>query len=162
MQTRAARDPAFREGLFKEGVERLLAGDIDTGKIVLRDYVNAAVGFEALGSLTGKPPKSLIRMFGPSGNPMRAISSRSSAHPAARGRPPRSAYRSLMDRSPAEPHGPARNAPMRTPHSVAEGHYIDRFGGISCPIDGDCPRVSAVLYSASHVGQVVQTVRAPR
>ena len=79
MQTRAARDPAFREGLFKEGVERLLTGDVDTGRIVLRDYVNAAVGFEELGSLTGKPPKGLIRMFGPSGNPMRAISSRSSA-----------------------------------------------------------------------------------
>ena len=69
VQTRAARDPAFREGLLKEGVECLLAGDVDTGKIVLRDYVNAAVGFEELGSLTGKPPKSLIRMFGPSGNP---------------------------------------------------------------------------------------------
>ena len=69
VQTRAARDPAFREGLLEEGVERLLAGDVETGKIVLRDYINATVGFEELGSLTGKPPKSLMRMFGPSGNP---------------------------------------------------------------------------------------------
>ena len=69
VQTRAERDPEFREGLLKQGVECLLAGDVDTGKIVLRDYINATVGFEELGSLTGKPPKSLMRMFGPSGNP---------------------------------------------------------------------------------------------
>ncbi len=66
---RAQRDPAFREGLLKEGVECLLAGDIDTGKVVLRDYINATIGFEELGALTNKPPKSLMRMFGPAGNP---------------------------------------------------------------------------------------------
>ena len=69
VQARARRDPAFREGLLKEGVECLLAGDIDTGKVVLRDYINATVGFEELGALTSKPPKSLMRMFGPAGNP---------------------------------------------------------------------------------------------
>ena len=69
VQVRAARDPAFREGLLKEGVECLLAGEVDTGKIVLRDYINATIGFEELGCLTNKPPKSLMRMFGPSGNP---------------------------------------------------------------------------------------------
>lgn len=69
VQARARRDPAFREGLLKEGIECLLSGDVDTGKVVLRDYVNATIGFEELGSLTTKPPKSLMRMFGPSGNP---------------------------------------------------------------------------------------------
>ena len=69
VQGRAARDPAFREELLKEGVECLLAGDLDAGKIVLRDYINATIGFEELGSLTNKSPKSLMRMFGPSGNP---------------------------------------------------------------------------------------------
>ena len=69
VQARAQRDPAFREGLLKEGVECLLSGDVDTGKVLLRDYVNATIGFEELGSLTNKPPKSLMRMFGPSGNP---------------------------------------------------------------------------------------------
>ncbi len=69
VQIRAERDPEFREALLKQGVECLLAGDLDAGKIVLRDYINATVGFEELGSLTGKPPKSLMRMFGPSGNP---------------------------------------------------------------------------------------------
>lgn len=69
VQARAERDLAFREGLLKEGVECLLAGDVDTGKIVLRDYINATIGFEELGSRTDKPPKSLMRMFGPTGNP---------------------------------------------------------------------------------------------
>ena len=69
VQDRAARDPAFREGLLKEGVECLLAGDLDAGKIVLRDYINATIGFEELGLLTNKSPKSLMRMFGPDGNP---------------------------------------------------------------------------------------------
>ena len=69
VQERALRDAEFREGLLKEGVECLLAGDVDTGKVVLRDYINATVGFDDLGALTNKPPKSLMRMFGPSGNP---------------------------------------------------------------------------------------------
>ncbi len=63
------RDPAFCEELLKEGLECLLSGDVDTGKAVLRDYINATIGFEKLGDLTDKPPKSLIRMFGPKGNP---------------------------------------------------------------------------------------------
>ena len=42
-QARARRDPAFRKGLLKEGIECLLANDIETGKIVLRDCINAAV-----------------------------------------------------------------------------------------------------------------------
>ncbi len=47
----------------------LLAGDIATGKAILRDYVNGTVGFEALGAATGIATKSLMRMFGPNGNP---------------------------------------------------------------------------------------------
>ena len=69
VQARATRDPAFRRGLLEEGVTSLLAGDIETGKIVLRDYINATIGFDELGALTGRPPKSLMRMFGPGGNP---------------------------------------------------------------------------------------------
>ena len=69
IQARVERDPAFREELLREGVECLLSGDVDTGKAVLRDYINATIGFEALGDLTDKSPKSLMRMFGPKGNP---------------------------------------------------------------------------------------------
>ena len=61
------RDPAFREELLKEGIECLLSGDVDTGKAVLRDYINATIGFEELSDLTDKSPKSLMRMFGSKG-----------------------------------------------------------------------------------------------
>ena len=40
IQARAQRDPAFRKALLQEGVECLLAGDVDTGRAVLRDYIN--------------------------------------------------------------------------------------------------------------------------
>ncbi len=69
IQARAARDPRFRRGLLREGIQCLLSGEVDTGKTVLRDYINATVGFEELGALTHKLPKSLMRMFGPKGNP---------------------------------------------------------------------------------------------
>ena len=38
-------------------------------KAVLRDYINATIGFHELGGLTAKSPKSLMRMFSPKGNP---------------------------------------------------------------------------------------------
>ena len=69
VRARAQRDPAFREALLREAIETLLAGDVETGKAVLRDYINATIGFEALGEATGMSPKSLMRMFGPLGNP---------------------------------------------------------------------------------------------
>jgi hypothetical protein len=69
VQKRVASDPAFGEALLREGIDTLLAGDVDTGKAILRDYIKATVGFEKLGQATGTQPKSLIRMFGPRGNP---------------------------------------------------------------------------------------------
>ncbi len=69
IQARIERDPGFREALLEQGVECLLAGDVETGKSVLRDYVNATIGFRELGKLTDKSPKSLMRMLGPHGNP---------------------------------------------------------------------------------------------
>ena len=69
VKARAGRDPAFREAMLIEGVDALLAGDIDAGKAILRDYINATIGFEKLAEETGTPAKSLMRMLGPSGNP---------------------------------------------------------------------------------------------
>jgi DNA-binding phage protein len=69
VQKHVADDPAFAEALLREGVETMLSGDVDTGKAILRDYIKATVGFEKLGQATGAQPKSLIRMFGPRGNP---------------------------------------------------------------------------------------------
>ena len=69
IQARASRDPEFREGLLKESIECMLSGDIETGKALLRDYINATIGFEELGTLVQKSPKSLMRMVSPNGNP---------------------------------------------------------------------------------------------
>ncbi len=66
---RAQRDADFRRAILKEGIDTLLAGDVNTGKAILRDYINAAVGFGELADATHIPAKSLMRMFGPRGNP---------------------------------------------------------------------------------------------
>src|SRR6266542_1994451 len=69
IQARIKRDAAFRDELLREGVECLLSGEIETGKSILRDYINATIGFEKLGGLTHKSSKSLMRMLVPKGNP---------------------------------------------------------------------------------------------
>jgi len=69
VQARTRRDRKYRKELLREGVECLLAGDLDTGKAILRDYINATIGFEELSRLTRRPAKSLMRMLGPKGNP---------------------------------------------------------------------------------------------
>jgi hypothetical protein len=63
VQGNVKTDKKFAEALLR------LSGDIETGKTILRDYIKATVGFEKLGAATDTPPKSLIRMFGPRGNP---------------------------------------------------------------------------------------------
>jgi hypothetical protein len=69
IQARARRDEAFRKALLTEAVDAMLSGDVESGKTVLRDYINATVGFDALAAVTKKSPKSLMRMLGPNGNP---------------------------------------------------------------------------------------------
>jgi hypothetical protein len=69
VQRHVAEDPLFAEALLREGIDAMLAGDIDAGKAILRDYIKATIGFEKLGEAMGNQPKSLIRMFGPRGNP---------------------------------------------------------------------------------------------
>lgn len=67
--TRVAADPDYGTLLLAEAIELLLSGDMKTGKSIMRDYINATLGFEALSAATGTPAKSLMRMFGPKGNP---------------------------------------------------------------------------------------------
>src|SRR3990167_1657460 len=66
---RAQRDPRFREALFTESLNAYLAGDTTVGKAILRDLVNATIGFEELALTLKKPSKSLHRMLAPHGNP---------------------------------------------------------------------------------------------
>ena len=66
---RAQNDPAFRVGLLTEAAECLLNDEVGVTKILLRDYVNATVGFQELGRLVDKKPQSLMRMLSEKGNP---------------------------------------------------------------------------------------------
>ncbi len=66
---RVERDPRFREALFTEALNAYFAGDTAVGKAILRDLVNATIGFEELALTIKKPSKSLHRMLAPRGNP---------------------------------------------------------------------------------------------
>jgi DNA-binding phage protein len=68
IRARAQRDAKFRQALLREAVESYLNGDLETGKAVLRDYVNATLGFQELEERTDIPAKSLMRMLGPKGS----------------------------------------------------------------------------------------------
>lgn len=69
IRARVKRDPGFRNALLREGIENFLSGDVETGKIILRDFINATIGFTKLSDVTHRSAKSLMRMLGPSGNP---------------------------------------------------------------------------------------------
>ena len=66
---RAQRDPAFGKALLDEAATLFLNGEPDTARLILRDLVNATVGFEGLAAATAKPSKSLHRMLSENGNP---------------------------------------------------------------------------------------------
>lgn len=69
VQKCAASEPIFAEALLSEGINALLAGEVDVGKSLLRDYITATFGFEKSGEATGMDADGLIRMFGPRSNP---------------------------------------------------------------------------------------------
>ena len=66
---RASSDPTFRRQMLAEAVNELLAGDLDMGKAMLRDYINATITFQQLAKKLKKTDKSVHRMLGPRGNP---------------------------------------------------------------------------------------------
>ena len=66
---RVGRDPEFAKALLDEAATLFLNGEADSARLVLRDLVNATVGFEALAAETARPAKSLHRMLSRNGNP---------------------------------------------------------------------------------------------
>jgi DNA-binding phage protein len=66
---RVQRDPEFARALLDEAATLFLNGEAQTVRLILRDLVNATVGFEGLARETGKPAKSLHRMLSENGNP---------------------------------------------------------------------------------------------
>jgi len=69
IRARVQRDPAFREALLKDALGCFLSGDVETGKIVLKDFIKSTSSFEEISKTVNKKPESLIRMLGPKGNP---------------------------------------------------------------------------------------------
>lgn len=66
---RVERDPQFATALLDEAATLFLSGEPETARLILRDLVNATIGFEQLAEMTDKPSKSLHRMLSPKGNP---------------------------------------------------------------------------------------------
>ncbi len=66
---RVRRDPAFAKALFYEAVDAFLTGEPEIARVILRDLINATIGFETLAIETAKPSKSLHRMLTKTGNP---------------------------------------------------------------------------------------------
>jgi DNA-binding phage protein len=66
---RAERDANFRRHMLAEAINELLSGDLNAGKAILRDYINATITFQELARRLKKSSKSIHRMLGPRGNP---------------------------------------------------------------------------------------------
>lgn len=66
---RSQSDPGFAIALFEEAISLFLNGEADTARLILRDLINATIGFEKLARETEKPSKSLHRMLSAKGNP---------------------------------------------------------------------------------------------
>lgn len=66
---RVQSDPAFAQALLAEAITLFVNGEPESAMRILRDLVNATVGFEALADEIHKPAKSLHRMLSKSGNP---------------------------------------------------------------------------------------------
>ena len=66
---RVENDPLFTSALLDEAITLFLNGEPEVARLVLRDLVNATVGFEELAQEVDKPSKSLHRMLSARGNP---------------------------------------------------------------------------------------------
>lgn len=69
VKSRLKQSEKFRRALLKDAVGCMISGDVDTGKSLLRKYINGTVGFIQLGADLGRSPKVLMRMLGRTGNP---------------------------------------------------------------------------------------------
>ena len=69
MCARVERDPQFARALLDEAATLFLSDEPETARLILRDLVNATLGFEQLAKLTETPSKSLHRMLSPKGDP---------------------------------------------------------------------------------------------
>lgn len=69
VKERAAREPTFAKAMLDEAATAFLNGEPHVARLILRDLVNASMGFEDLAAETNRPSKSLHRMLSETGNP---------------------------------------------------------------------------------------------
>lgn len=69
IKERIKQDEAFARALFDEAIYLFLNGEAETARLILREVIDATIGFEALAIATSKPSKSLYRMLSAKGNP---------------------------------------------------------------------------------------------
>lgn len=59
----------FRRQPLRRAADKMVKGDLETAKAILRAYIQGTVGFAVLGKALAKYPKSLMRMLSPQGDP---------------------------------------------------------------------------------------------
>ncbi|MGU3659518.1 DNA-binding protein [Methylobacterium fujisawaense] len=64
-RARAMSDPAFHDALLTEAVHQFLDNGVSTGKLLLSDYVEAAIGFERLARVHGIATERLRHVLEP-------------------------------------------------------------------------------------------------
>ena len=69
VEKRLNESKTSRRALLSEALNCMIDGDVETGKSLLRKYVNGTIGFVRLGKALGHSSKTLMRMLGPTGNP---------------------------------------------------------------------------------------------
>jgi DNA-binding phage protein len=80
VQERVRREPVFGSALLEEAAQCMLNGELAVARNLVRDVIKGSMGYAELSRRTGTPEKSLVRMFGPNGNPTAANLSRIFAH----------------------------------------------------------------------------------
>jgi DNA-binding phage protein len=66
---RAQREPVFRHALLREGIQLMNSGDFRAAKSLLRNSIDATIGFSELARVTKISHPRLQRLFGPNRNP---------------------------------------------------------------------------------------------
>jgi DNA-binding phage protein len=72
IEDRIRREPDLGHGLLEEAVLAILNGELPAARNLIRNVIKGSIGYAELSRRTGTPEKSLIRMFGPKGNPTAA------------------------------------------------------------------------------------------
>ena len=63
------KDREYRAAYLSEALQAMHDGEFSVGKRMLRNYINATIGFESLSKAVGSPAKSLMRMLSETSNP---------------------------------------------------------------------------------------------